>query len=537
MVTKNASVTGNWTDSATWGGTGKPADNDIFVINSGVTVYYDEDMSNAGVWPNGMAGGVINGTLTVRTDVNPASYYLKSKANITMSATLGRLQAGTALSRLDPGIKWTINMQGYYINAGAGNTIPNLALYCDIPNILFVRLTQQETIGTATLHVDTDVSADPDWVNGYEVAVVEYGAREYEYDKTFVSATATTITLSAGLTAQKEVGAYIVLLRRNIRVIGTSYSFVSVGSLSEIALEMFTTNGISAMYGNSLEGCVMCVGASNVGMSGGYYPSLMKDTIFIGASYVINGGYGQVFEDCLMLANTYAIYQGCNNITLRRCTVTGNSCPVMYGQREFLAEDCIFQGNGSGFLGLPQGMTKNCLYADAIEVYSYTSLAYGTPGFLLESFDHDQVAGAYKAWCYGGIITNDSGVTTAGHSFSYKHACEKDTNWCFWERTHTVQSGKTIKFRAYVRKTVAMATTPKIGISLKEEDPLLTQNGYSYLAEQSMTNSVDTWERLDIEYTNATSLDQTVICRTMAMNASGYAYFCPEIVDYRESWG
>jgi hypothetical protein len=122
------------------------------------------------------------------------------------------------------------------------------------------------------------------------------------------------------------------------------------------------------------------------------------------------------------------------------------------------------------------------------------------------------------------------------NSFSYKHAPTSATYWCLWQHVYSLDPGETIKFRAYVKKTVAMVTTPKIAIFRDFQDPL-AYSGYSYLIEDSMTDSINTWETLDAQYTNPYAYQITVVCRTMAKNVSGYAYFCPEIIRLVEQWG
>jgi len=62
MATKTASVSGLWSDKATWGGAAVPVNGDAVVINAGVTVLFNVDQS---AWANGVLSIQIDGLLHV----------------------------------------------------------------------------------------------------------------------------------------------------------------------------------------------------------------------------------------------------------------------------------------------------------------------------------------------------------------------------------------------------------------------------------------------------------------------------------------
>jgi hypothetical protein len=67
-TTKTASVTGLWTNTATWGGAAVPIDGDTVIISTGITVYFDDDHGPHGKnFTTGLAGLVITGTLRFPT--------------------------------------------------------------------------------------------------------------------------------------------------------------------------------------------------------------------------------------------------------------------------------------------------------------------------------------------------------------------------------------------------------------------------------------------------------------------------------------
>ncbi|MEI6123157.1 MAG: autotransporter-associated beta strand repeat-containing protein [Bacteroidota bacterium] len=134
-ATKTASVTGNWNNMATWGG-GVPADGDVVIINSGVTVTLDGNTANvASIAINAMFVGGTNGIAVGGFTLNTGSITIAGSGTAgrysTLSVTTGIINcsgsisfSGTAaqarLSFLGAG---TLNIGG---NLGAGGTFAAL---------------------------------------------------------------------------------------------------------------------------------------------------------------------------------------------------------------------------------------------------------------------------------------------------------------------------------------------------------------------------------------------------------------------------
>ena len=102
-MTKTASVTGLWTNTATWGGAAVPIDGDDVTINTGITVYFDDDHGpNGKNFTTGLNSLVITGTLRfpttnmngsglVATAMNALDVYMlimKSGSSITGAGAL-----------------------------------------------------------------------------------------------------------------------------------------------------------------------------------------------------------------------------------------------------------------------------------------------------------------------------------------------------------------------------------------------------------------------------------------------------------------
>jgi hypothetical protein len=144
------------------------------------------------------------------------------------------------------------------------------------------------------------------------------------------------------------------------------------------------------------------------------------------------------------------------------------------------------------------------------------------------------VAGAFKAWCRGGIVTAVATPLVTGRLRSYQHACESAISPCYWQRRATVEPGHAISVTAWLRKDMAMAYLPRVQIIDPFADPLAME-AETPLAEATMTSdAIDTWQEVTISWTNPSLLPREVIVRALAMNATGNAYSdlvvvqCPE---------
>lgn len=205
-----------WSTADNWGGA-VPVDNDSVTIPVGKTITYDGDMSDGGTWPNGLSGLAINGVWNV---ITTASSYLKVKANITGSGTYNCGSSGTAFPAA---YQHTVYRNGSYDFRMTGT----VSLYCVEPTHKYCKIAgATEAAGQTVLSVDTDLTGAGDstwWANGSEVRICRASQNGWDPElRTIDTVSSTTITISAGLTAQKEVGSVIVLLKRNILITGSS---------------------------------------------------------------------------------------------------------------------------------------------------------------------------------------------------------------------------------------------------------------------------------------------------------------------------
>ena len=201
-------------------------------------------------------------------------------------------------------------------------------------------------------------------------------------------------------------------------------------------------------------------------------------------------------------------------------TVSGCANGVISGSgHKFIS--ATLQSNTQDFYAVPDATAWNTLFGSAVEFANYNTNERQAFHYV-ESLDHDRVAGAFKAWCRGGIVTAVATPLPPGRTHSYQHACESASYPVFMQRTVTVEPGGWLNVRAWLKKTVGVAYLPRVWIFDPFADPLLT--GGAPLVEIMMSDSIDTWEVLALSYQNTGSVPRILIVRVLAKNGSGVAY-------------
>ena len=122
-ATKTATVTGNWNNTATWGGTLVPVANDVVIINTGITVTLDVSTANT------LNSLTINSGATLNTT---AAWNI-SATTITVNGYFKNGSTGTITGTM------TVGANATYEHAINGGTIPpaawNAASNCNITGI------------------------------------------------------------------------------------------------------------------------------------------------------------------------------------------------------------------------------------------------------------------------------------------------------------------------------------------------------------------------------------------------------------------
>jgi len=152
-------------------------------------------------------------------------------------------------------------------------------------------------------------------------------------------------------------------------------------------------------------------------------------------------------------------------------------------------------------------------------VSGYTDLARES---YSESIDHDQIAGAYKAWTKGGVTSSQAVTLPTGYTIAMQTVLENAAVEGYWQKEYTVGAGASIQFTANLRKHDAMTYLPRCIIFNKASaDPFA---GGAGLHTFTMTDSIDTWESEAWTYTNSTAADVTLVVRFQGMHATATFY-------------
>lgn len=523
-----AGVNNLWSNAANWSA-GVPANSDTAVIPVGQTCEFDADQS-------GFAAGVtvqLAGTLEASTTAG--SYVLKLAANMTGSGTF---KAGTSTTVFYPDdCVFQVSRGTNEVTAGS----MTLGIFCSEPAVKWVKLTAQAAIGATTLYVDTDLTP---YVNHWKannlirVCDVNYGNDNEE--RTISSITSTTIVITSGLTAQKEVGAYVALVSRNVKIVGSAATgnAINGGTGGKINAEIRTAAvgvnvGTSHAVGGTVSNCP-------IGFSGSSNGHNLSGLMLVGNTIGVSSGLGASIASCLIAGNSNGFSSSigaiidsttiitgnnsglatCNTFRLFGTTITGNANGV--DRSSVNAYNATF-GNTNDLVSGQNSFFYNCMFSGTTEDANYNTAAVNIANFV-ESINHDQVAGAFKAWTRGGIVTKTASPAPTGYDYSYDHACESATYYVFQNFTITVPAGGGLVVQCEMRKDASMSYLPRVWILLPGVEPFISGSP-SY--EAIMTNSVDTWETLVLVYANSTTAPVTVTVRTVAQNATGHVYTYP----------
>lgn len=545
----NGGVDNLWSTVGNWDT--PPVDNDTVVIAAGQTCEYDIDNS---AWANGINGLTITGTLKIS---RVTSSYLKMKAATTINGA-GTFNVGESAALAIPfAVKCTITGgANWFINGAAGLT---MTVYAAEPVIKTILLTALEPIGETVIAVDTSVVADI-WADGDTIRIDDIN-RAQESEERVIAAggiAAGTITITAGLTAAKSIGAYLHLISRNVK-------FLAAGATSWVC-QGFTTGKLIIAGGQFLSNSALLIyQCTGVNISGGTFSKTVNYGVFLGGSsqtisggvfsgnayinqaetkYTVSGGTftgnGGIFYTASGVSVSGGIFAGNANIIIgsSACSILGgtfsSNTQVVQTSSGILIFGGTFSGNSNG-INLSSAIINNVTFSGNVtadvsssvvslfnvilastENVGYTGLARET---YSESINHDQVAGAFKSWTKGGVTSSQAVTVPVGYTKAMQTVLENAAVEGYWQKEYTVGAGASVNITMNLRKSAAMAYLPRCIIFNKAStDPFAGGAGINTF---TMTDSIDTWEASTYTYYNSTAEDVTLVVRFQGMNASG----------------
>jgi len=175
----------------------------------------------------------------------------------------------------------------------------------------------------------------------------------------------------------------------------------------------------------------------------------------------------------------------------------------------------------SNLFRVTSGTLVNCKFdktSSSREYYEYNSSSRQEWSYV-ESIDHNQVPGNFKAWCKGGVVVSDSQIKPAGRTRSYNHIGQSNDYPVFRQQQVLVEAGKRLKVDIWMRKDCSMAYAPRVQLINPYAEPLIDATQLP-LAEVSLS-STDTWETAMLSWTNTADTALNVIIRGLMKNAGG----------------
>jgi hypothetical protein len=549
----SAGVNNLWSNAANWdGGVTIPAEDDSVTIPTGQTCEYDYNSA----YTTGIAGITITGTGKLMLTRTTGTYKLFMKAATTITGT-GTFDCGASAGDAIPfAAKHTITGgAGWYITGTLGLT---MTVYAAEPAIKVILQTALEPIGETVIAVDTDVTGDI-WADGDTIRINDINQAQESEERVIAAGgiAAGTITITAGLTAAKSIGAVVCLVSRNLKFIGVGATGIVAKSFAAnkltIAGGQWTTANYSALTdcttvaisGGSFHACAILFDRVNTStISGGVF-SGNSTVIYNSTAPTLSGGsfYGNssVINNCNTSVITGGTYKG-NGLALNTCisasisggTFIGNgticyniavqilingtftSNGAIFSRSAAVTSNVVFTGSTAADISASKVNAVNVLFGATTENSGYTSLpveAYS------ESLDHDQSVGAYKAWTRGGITSSQAGTVPVGYTSAMQTVLESATQQGYWQKEVLVTPGASVNITMNLRKSASMTYLPRCIIFNKAStDPFA---GGAGIHTFTMTNSVDTWEAETYTYYNSTANDVTLVVRFQGMNASG----------------
>jgi hypothetical protein len=510
VIESNKTGGGRWSVPNTWLRGQVPVDGDNVIVAAQDTVTFDDDMSE---WANGIAGLTCDGTLECSNATG--TYCLKTSADI---GGAGIIQAGTADVPY-PETSTMIFDFGSKVNSFECNSGLVLNLNCMKPVNGVIALRQAAAAGEVALSVDTDVSGDI-WGAGSTIHIDNIdGGRDSESRIIAHNGIGQNrITVAEGLTKPKLAGTRVILMTRNIRIIGSSNYAVKwmIGGTLDCEINS-CSYGVSSVSDCNLSG-TMDVAETAINMAYGCRVS----GVVSGAVAGVGSSSGCTISGCL----SGCIYgsTGCENCQFLGVTITGCTSGIAAGEGDIIG--ATFIGNRYDLRRMVRGSAYGALFDRGAENFEYNKAYVPEWGYFV-SYDHNKIQDTLKAWTRGGLIVSDMNTAPTGYAVSYRHLCQDAAMPCFRQEVTVVGPSQTLT----VRGKIKIADNhddwpPRLELIDPGADPLVDTSKVP-LASDAIPipdGSFTDWQDVVAVYTNASMIGRKVIIRCSAQRSSGDVY-------------
>ena len=529
MATVTSVQSGNWSSSLTWGGL-LPANGDTVVISAGHTVVFDVDMSS---WANGVILRVY-GKLVAPTAAG--SYYLKLAGNSTVYNG-GKIEWGTQQSPVPVTITMTLDFNNYVLDGDSHRG--QLEIVCtDPPDAAKVaKFTAAASAGATRIYIDRDLRGQTYWQAGAYIFMTNPQRGNTEY-KTVSAVGENYIDLSSGLSSSKTATAVLALCTRNIifKNMKTGSSS-SVSNFANVKIAAYKESAGDRIYtGTAYTGQI--IGGSYIG--GSSYSLVDNQNITnavtidgkpfdYGSVYCYNtiiigmlGAYcGYAFLSDCVVYNSYGIYRSLNLSCVNTQFVGTKQIERSVGAYLYnctLSDISIFNFHGTlynvvftGSSSISNSMLRcfNCVLP--------ASTTIDCIGYYIESYNHNQTAGAFMARSQGGTCESISDPRGGSETGWLKLSLNSSAYAGFWQIRHVVLPGK--KISVTLDSIVNSVPDAKVQIVKISSDPIHLSTAQP-LAEVSLSDGMNT-----ITWRNTETSPVEVFVRVLGTSANGNINF------------
>lgn len=573
MATRTATQSGLWSDTATWGGAAIPVNGDAVVINTGVTVTFDVDQSG---FANGLLSLQIDGKLTFKPDTNTC---LKMNGNITGT---GELWVGTEENPIQRPTAGSEYRAYLLFNSTGTINVPTIRMYGWYPEREYTQLSADASVGQNQIVLQEDLGLQAgDMIiieSGTELGPTVETAGGLYTVQSYDSGTK-TVNLSVNLGTNRLNGDYVAICSRPIKLkrsSGTTRFLVVTSQIDNVinvgvcydgcALYAASTSGTypnkdyifkhCSNRGAFITNAVYNLSAEYITFKG-YYPfsycSDSKIDNIIGIGSGISAGYGldMIINNGINFNGSFLGSGVIKDSLFRNISIIRSSPPSLYinciihsdvaydpisntseqrGTREYI--NCVFKpNNGNGYFKVSQSICHNCLFEEIKEVAD-ESIRRGRVLKQVESFDHNQISGNYKAWMKGGRIETDfDGETCLPSRLIFN--CESDDYPVFREYQVQLPQSRTMRWQALANKSFTGGIV-RMELIDPIADPLIDSSAQP-LASYSLPDQAGTNLPLKLGYKSPVPMQ--AILRISAQNATGTVEIDTRLIENRVQHG
>jgi len=527
-VVSNGTGGGRWSEAQTWAGAIVPGNGDSVTIVAGDVVTFDVDMS---AWDDGIAGLTCDGTMNCSTAAG--LYCLKTSEDI---GGTGAIHCGSEEAAYPSDCTMIFDFDA---NPSSFQCRPGLTLnlYCTEPLHPVATLSEAAAAGETELLIDTDVSDDI-WTPGKTIRIDAVSGRLPDSEVHRIAAngvTPGTVTLDVGLADAKASGATVVLVTRNIRIIGSTDYAIRYLTGGVLRCEISNcTYAVGAASGSVVSGTISggSYGVANSSgctisgtISGCTYgvsnPSgcLVSATIS-GCSYGVTNAFGCTVSGAIS-GCIYGVNQGADSVLSGSITGCGSG---IYGGSHTM-RDAVLEGNTYDLRRVMTSSAHNTVFGSATESYEY-HVEYVPLWTYVASHNHDGIADAFKAWTRGGIVVSDADTTPPGYVTSYRHMSTSSAIPCFRQEAITVGPNQTLEVLGKILILTSHSLwPPRLELIDVGADPLANADAAA-LASAVIPEPRGRyyWQDVTVRYTNTNATGKQIWIRCSAQQSGDEIY-------------